>query len=131
MTTADEYRRRMWRKPPRPLCPRAQSEPDPCDCGYVGEWLVRHWTELVPCGPTHGVTSREPGKSYVVRPCPDCRRGGPGHEQIAGWEEMCPRCGDVERFRWDGTLVDAIRNPKFTGPRNGALDEQLTLLDDE
>lgn len=118
-TTAREYRDRMWRKPLRPLCPKAQHEPAPCDCGYVGDWMFRLWREKWPC---------------KAKNCFDCRYGQrEGHERIVGHEELCPRCGDVERFDMRGALVESIRNPKFTGSRNEALDEDdpFDLLDEE
>jgi len=117
-----------WRPKLRPLCPAAQPEPDVCDCGYEGEWLMRHWTELQRCPPTYAELGSGSGRGFVVKQCHDCKRGGPGHDLIAGWEERCPRCGDVERFQWDGTLVEARRNPQWLGSRSHDLTAQLELF---
>lgn len=109
--TAQTYKDRMWRRPIRPLCPSAQSDPDPCDCGHVGAWMWRLVREQRRC--------RKPD-------CFGCRYGPvEGHPRIVGREEMCPRCGDVELFTLDGELVEQRRNQKFTGARNEALDDDL------
>jgi len=113
----------LWRPKVRPLCPKAQPDPDVCDCGSEHPWLMRWWSELTPCEPTYGI----PGLGIVKR-CDDCKRGGAGHMVVAGWEERCQRCGDVERFRMDGTLVAAVRNPDWQGSRSHDLTEQLDLL---
>lgn len=103
-----------WHDKVRALCHRAQVPVDVCDCGYVGDWQQRWWTELQRCT-TFGEFT-EPGRPYRLHSrCAECRAGGPGHDRIAGWEDRCPRCGDVERFRWDGTLVSATRNPDGPG----------------
>lgn len=106
----------QWREKVRPLCPAAQSPTDVCDCGFEGNWHMRWWTELRPCPPTRAVLGTDDRPGEVVRRCHDCKRGGPGHDVIAGWEERCPRCGDIERFDMDtGELVASIRNPDGPG----------------
>jgi len=119
----------VWHRMPVPLCPKAQHEPDPCDCGYVGAWVVRHWKERQRCEPTYALLfDNAPGE--VVRRCADCKAGGDGHDLYAGWEERCPRCGDVERFRWDGTLVEQRRNLAYSGSRDHTQDNLFSLLAD-
>lgn len=102
---------REWGRPLRPLCPNAQRDPAPCDCGYVGEWMFRLWTQPRTCN---------------AKDCFDCRHGSrEGHPHIVGYEELCPRCGDAEQFTWDHILATAVRNPAFTGSRDRALDQPL------
>lgn len=36
-------RHSKWLRPGQPLCPKARSDPDPCDCGYAGAWMTRGW----------------------------------------------------------------------------------------
>lgn len=117
-----------WRRTPQRLCPAARATPDPCDCGYVGAWAMRMWKDHLPCPPT--TAYRDPdGAVQVERPCQDCRNGGPGHLRYAGWEERCPRCGDIERFTHDGTLVEQRRNHAFDGPRDHTQTDIFALLD--
>ena len=106
----------------RPLCPASREEPAPCDCGYVGPWLMRFWKKLQPCPPTSAYW-HEDGGSVLVKRCADCKSGGDGHLLYAGWEERCPRCGDVERFTFDGALVAQERNPAYFGTRDYSLDD--------
>ena len=105
-----------WREQIRPLCPSASARADlgPCDCGYEGDWLYRPWSHVQPCPPTWGYRTLE-GAARVVGRCADCKRGGTGHETLAGFEEKCPRCGDIERFDLDGELVESRRNPYGPG----------------
>lgn len=127
MTPLDAER---WHRKPVPLCPAVRSEPDPCDCGYVGDWVMRFWKSLQPCPPTSAWIDSQ-GEKVIARRCADCKRGGEGHLLIAGWEERCPRCGDVERFTMDGELVEQRRNPAYTGPRDHSQDNVFDLLDQE
>lgn len=121
-----------WRRKPAPLCPAARSEPDPCDCGYVGDWVIRFWKAMQPCPPTSARRDAD-GQVRVERRCDECKRGGDGHFLYAGWEERCPRCGDEERFTFDGELVEQRRNLAYTGARDHTQDDIWDLLgmDDE
>lgn len=70
-----------WKPPTRQLC--NPSDPEPCDCGFVGEWEERMvFTWFTP----------------VVQ-------GRKGWWAIAGWDERCPQCGDIERFDDAGNVV--------------------------
>lgn len=103
-----------WRAKPTILCPASRPEPDVCDCGYEGPWHMRFWTHLQPCPPTYASIGPD-GTKELHRRCASCKNGGTGHDLIAGWEERCPSCGDIERFTMDGELVAAIRNPDGPG----------------
>lgn len=117
-----------WHRKPVLLCPAARSEPGPCDCGYVGVWVQRFWKSLQPCPPTWATLGTDDQPGEVVRRCDDCKAGGEGHLLFAGWEDKCPRCGDVERFTFDGELVDQRRNMAYTGSRDHQQDNVWDLL---
>jgi len=77
-------------------------EHEQCDCGFSGEWEYRSvftW---------HNVPGyRRP--DWAIRA--DLTRGFPVRSKdggwwiIAGWDERCPQCGDVERFDERGAVV--------------------------
>jgi hypothetical protein len=61
-----------WTPGVTPICPKAQTAPDLCDCGFLGVWEHR-WVCV--------------------------------GNVIAGWDERCPGCGDIERFDMDANRV--------------------------
>jgi len=112
-----------WHKRPQPICPKSRDEPSPCDCGYVGVWVVRHWKAMKHCDPTWGSAGR------IYPRCDDCKAGGEGHLKYGGWEERCPRCGDEEQFTYDGELVEQRRNLTYDGTRDHTQDNIFNMLD--
>lgn len=84
------------------LCPPpAQLElPDPCDCGYDGEW-ERRWVYEWHSEPGYRLNDRT-ARQNLRRGLP-CRDGG--WWVIEGWEERCRGCGDIERFGMEANLV--------------------------
>lgn len=87
-----------WHSPLGPvfMCPSPGFvAPEPCECGFVGEWEWRHWY----------VWADDPGHRRSARACQrDAARGWPPRPHDEGWwciggsDERCPGCGDVERF---------------------------------
>lgn len=71
--------------------------PEPCDCGYVGQWEQRPWFAW------HDETEKERKEreraGHAARP-------GSGSWFIGGFEERCPGCGDIERFDEDGEMIE-------------------------
>lgn len=83
------------------MCPGGPVESDECDCGYKAPWEYRSVL----------VWHVEPGYQRSAHSDHrDTAQGRPplsrdGWWVIAGWDERCPNCGDIERFDHDGTLV--------------------------
>lgn len=91
-----------WRPAVRVICPRARSEPEPCDCGFVGDWEHR-WVYV-----WHDVPGHRRGDRAIRR---DIAKGFPARANDEGWwvadgfDERCPQCGDIERFDNDANRV--------------------------
>lgn len=82
------------------ICPGGRDQPDPCGCAYVGYWHHR-W-----------VYTWQPGKTRTDRMIRrDLRRGlpaqagNPGCWVVAGYDERCPNCGDIERFNLEADFL--------------------------
>jgi hypothetical protein len=85
------------------LCPPpSHEEPDVCDCGHEGAWEWRSvwgWHE----------ESGHRRKDRTIRR--DIARGFPSRTHDEGWwviagrDERCPQCGDIERFDTEGNRV--------------------------
>lgn len=90
----------------RPVCPKWLDEPDPCDCGFLGDW-ERRWVMVWCHKPGH--------RRLPARVAEDVARGWPGRAGedgwwgMDGWDERCPGCGDIERFDMDGNEVRRFR----------------------
>ncbi len=69
--------------------------PEPCDCGYVGEWEFRPWFRWHDYNPT----AKERREAKRVLPV--------GWWIIGGFEERCPGCGDIERFDEFSNLIES------------------------
>ena len=85
-----------WEPLLRQLCPKAQVDPVPCDCGYIGAWDLRSiygW---------HTYDERPQSYSDAAL------------KQVGGWkvnigfDERCPGCGDIERFDNDANLCGRL-----------------------
>jgi hypothetical protein len=80
--------------PDRPLPPEPS---EACDCGYVGQWDHRPWFAW------HDETAKErkarERAGHAAKP-------GNGQWFMAGWEERCPGCGDIERFNVGGEMIE-------------------------
>ena len=89
-----------WSAAFRNLC--NPSPPELCDCGYLGAWERR----------TVYVWGNHPGyrrgdkaiRRDIARGLP-ARPNDEGWWCMAGWDERCPECGDIERFDEDGNVV--------------------------
>jgi hypothetical protein len=80
------------------ICPPPKdADPNPCDCGNCGRWEYRPW--FVWHDETDDQRRKRERRGHVALP-------GHGSWVIAGYEERCPGCGDIERFDEDGHLVE-------------------------
>lgn len=95
-----------WGPPtPQLVCPAVRDEPEPCSCGFVGRWEHR-WVY------TWHVPTRWP------RSASEAARTE-GWKVLAGYDERCPGCGDVERFDLTAnrvaTFVEQAQVVRFMG----------------
>jgi hypothetical protein len=91
-----------WEPVVTPMCPKAQTDPVLCDCGFLGAWEHR-WVS---------VWNLAPGFTRGDRVCRrDIEEGRPVRSDDEGWwviggfDERCPGCGDIERFDMDANRV--------------------------
>lgn len=94
-----------WTPRVAPLCPKAQEDPEPCDCGHEGEWEHRWvyvWHKPKRTRGSYGAAAK-----------------ANGWKVIAGFDERCPGCHDVERFDLNAELL---------GHERGRLAEVVRLL---
>lgn len=80
-----------WKDPARQLC--NPEPPDPCDCGFVGEWPYR-WVMVWHDEPSHRAGDRMK-RRWLAKGWPVLDGGW---WVIGGMDERCPGCGDIERF---------------------------------
>ena len=83
------------------ICARASQAPDPCDCGFIGEWERR---SVFVWAPSKRVRSDRLIRRDRALGWPP-RSSEPGGYMMAGYDERCPGCGDVERFTLQGEQV--------------------------
>lgn len=84
-----------WKPPMSVICEKAHVEPDPCDCGFEGDWewrMVFVWHDQ----PGH-VRGDKAVRRDIERGLPPCF-GEEGWWVVGGVDERCPGCGDIERF---------------------------------
>lgn len=85
---------------------RPTPPPDLCDCGYEGEWENRPVFTWVP---EPGLRRTDTTVRHDLAQGLPARSGDQGRWVVAGRDERCPECGDIERFDLDGELVDRRR----------------------
>lgn len=93
-----------WEPELHVLCPAARPDPEPCDCGYLGGW-ERRWV-------FRWYTSRRKPRSFT-------EAASNGYKVLAGFDERCPGCHDVERFDLDANHL---------GSERGRLAEVVRML---
>ncbi len=84
------------------ICPPGPADPDPCDCGFVGEWERRAvWVWVDHPGHRRGdkAIRRDLARGFPAR------AGEEGWWALGGFDERCPGCGDIERFDEEGHRV--------------------------
>lgn len=104
----------------------ATFEPDECDCGYVGDW---QWRMLYRWFDQPGHCRRD---EFIRR---DMAIGLPGRPRdegwwvLAGWEERCPGCGDIERLDAGRNIIEVEINDVGKRRRAAALRRNADLLE--
>lgn len=90
------------REPVTFMCPGGPLPDDECDCGFVGRWDYRHvhtWLERPGMKRNDEIIRRDMALGWPHRPNDE------GYWCIAGYDERCPGCGDMERFDMDAERI--------------------------
>lgn len=103
------------------------SIPEPCDCGFVGWWQYRFLYDWH-AEPGHRRTD-EAIRRDLAKGLP-ARARDEGWWVIAGSEERCPGCGDIERFDRDHNLIEAEINEVGKRRRAEALRRNADLIEE-
>lgn len=109
------------------MCPGGPLEDDVCDdCGYIGRWehrAVMTWYPMPGMARGPASVARDLAKGWPPRPDDE------GYWCMAGHDERCPGCGDIERLDFDRNVVSVKLSPSGRSKRAVVLREKADALE--
>lgn len=111
---------------PQFICPGGPMPDDECDCGFVGRWDYRQvytWLDVPGHRRSARMIRRDMADGWPARPKDE------GYWCVAGYDERCPGCGDMERFDSDANQVAVLISAEGRRRRAEILRDHAAKLD--